>query len=268
MGIRIFQKKILDYYVRHGRSLPWRDSKNPYHVLVSEVMLQQTQVVRVVPKYKLFIKTYPTVTSLARAELKDVLMLWQGLGYNRRAKMLHETAKLVAGKYKGRFPRERVELENLPGIGPYTAGAMCAFAYNQPVVMIETNIRSVFLHFFFKNKKLVDDREISPLIRKTVDINNPRQWYYALMDYGSMLKKLGNPNIRSRHYIKQGSFEGSNRQIRGLILKTLLQYKSPINETTLTKKLKQYDKERIVSQLKLLQKEKLIKSTEEKVCIA
>lgn len=268
MNTGVFQKKILDYYATHGRRFPWRNTRKPYNILVSEIMLQQTQVSRVVPKYKLFLKTYPTIISLAQAELKDVLTLWQGLGYNRRAKLLHDTAKLVTKKYSGKLPRDRTELESLPGIGAYTAGAICVFAYNQSSVMIETNIRSVFLHFFFKNKESVSDTDVFKFIQKTVDTDNPRQWYYALMDYGSMLKKTGNPNIKSKHYLRQSSFKGSDRHIRGLILRILLQCKDPITKTALTKELREYDKERILSQLTLLQNEGLTKSLRGRVSVA
>lgn len=267
MNTKIFQKKIWDYYRVHGRKFPWRNTKNPYRILVSEVMLQQTQVDRVVPKYKMFLKVFPTIESLAQANLKEVLLLWQGLGYNRRAKMLHDTARQVVKIYKGKLPQDEGELTALPGIGVYTAGAVRAFAYNQPSVIIETNIRSVFLHFFFKDKKSVSDKDIFIQIQKTLDKNNPRDWYFALMDYGSMLKKEENPNIRSKHYTKQSSFKGSNRQIRGLILKTLLESKNNLTKATLAKKLKEYDKGRVTLQIQALKREGLVTSSKEGVYI-
>ena len=219
---RKFQKLVKDHYKKDRRALPWRDTSNAYRILVSEIMLQQTQVDRVVPKYKVFLKAFPTFGSLASAPLSDVLRGWQGLGYNRRAKMLHVCAKGVCEQYGGKLPRTYEELQKLPGIGPYTAGAVMAFAYNKPIPIIETNIRTAYLHHFFKNKNDVHDRELMPVIERTLDRENPRDWYHALMDYGSTLKQTeGNANIRSRHYTKQSRFEGSNRQVRGQILRAL-----------------------------------------------
>jgi A/G-specific adenine glycosylase len=203
--------------------MPWRDTRNPYHILVSEIMLQQTQVSRVLGAYSRFIRMFPDIQTLARAPLADILRAWQGLGYNRRALLLKRLAIRVVADYEGRIPREREILRTLPGIGEATSGAVCAFAFNQPAVFIETNIRSVFIHYFFRGKKKVDDTRLLSLIGKTLDLKNPREWYYALMDHGSFLKsKFPNPSRESRHYAKQGKFEGSVRQVRGNILKALL----------------------------------------------
>ena len=220
---RAFVETVTDFYVRHGRgSLPWRTTKDPYKILVSEIMLQQTQVERVKQKYTSFLKQFPSVKHLALAPLGDVLVEWQGLGYNRRAKMLHETAKAVMGEYRGHFPRTYDELLLLPGVGPYTAGAVMAFAYETPIPIIETNIRTAYLHHFFSDKTDVDDAELMSHIIETLDLENPREWYYALMDYGSHLKKtLGNPNSRSKHYTKQSTFKDSDREIRGAIVRAL-----------------------------------------------
>jgi A/G-specific adenine glycosylase len=188
------------------------------------MMLQQTQVGRVIPKYKAFIKKFPQVRALARAPLADVLKLWSGLGYNRRALHLKRAAETVVSKHAGKFPRTKPELEKLPGIGPYTAGAIMAFAYNRPEIFIETNIRTVYIHFYFPKKKKIDDKELLPLIERTLDRKNPREWYAALMDYGAMLKAtLPNPSRKSSHHVKQSRFVGSVRQERGRILKLLLQ---------------------------------------------
>lgn len=184
-SIESFQDKVLGYYFANKRNLPWRNTKDPYRILVSEVMLQQTKVRRVIPKYKAFLRKFPTPQALAQASLKDVLVLWQGLGYNRRAKMLHEAARCVVKEYNGKLPLDRETLETLPGVGPYTAGAICVFAYNQPTVIIETNIRSVYLHFFFKGKESVSDRDILRCIGESLYVDNPMEWYSALMDYGS-----------------------------------------------------------------------------------
>jgi A/G-specific adenine glycosylase len=221
--IMSFQKHILDYYAIHGRMFVWRQTYNPYHILVSEIMLQQTQTDRVIKKYEAFIAAFPTLHELAAASLHSVLILWQGLGYNRRCLALHKAAQILVEKYGGSIPSCPEKLQELPGIGAYTAGAICAFAYNKPVVFIETNIRTVFIHYFFVNRENVKDAEIMPFIEKTLYTHDPRLWYYALMDYGAMLKKqIKNPNTRSAHYVVQSKFEGSDRQVRGAMLRLLL----------------------------------------------
>ena len=203
--------------------LPWRRTRNPYRILVSEVMLQQTQVERVFGKYPEFIKIFPDFHSLSRASLRKLLRVWQGMGYNRRAIALTEIAKRVVKDFNRVLPDSVGLLATLPGIGMTTASAVCAFAFNQPTVFIETNIRRVFIHFFFRDRDEVRDSEILPLVEKTMDKRNPREWYCALMDYGVMLKKqYPNPNKRSAHYQKQTPFAGSNRQIRGKILKAII----------------------------------------------
>ncbi len=204
--------------------MPWRVSRDPYHILVSEIMLQQTQVGRVLAKYEEFTSRFPDFHSVSKASLQEILGVWQGLGYNRRALALQKICRLVVTEYGGVLPNSVETLQTFPGIGPATAGAICAFAFNQPTVFIETNIRRVFIHFFFRHKDGVKDKEILPLVEATLDTRSPRLWYHALMDYGAMLKKEeDNPNRRSAHYNRQAPFQGSNREIRGLILKTLLE---------------------------------------------
>lgn len=218
-----FKQTIYQYYTEHRREMPWRVSRDPYHILVSEIMLQQTQVGRVLAKYEEFISRFPDFDTVSKAPLQEILGVWQGLGYNRRAIALQKICRLVVTEYGGVLPSSAETLQTFPGIGPATAGAICAFAFNQPTVFIETNIRRVFIHFFFPNKSGVRDIEILPLVEGTLDTRNPRTWYHALMDYGAMLKKEEhNPNRRSAHYNRQAPFQGSNREIRGLILKTLL----------------------------------------------
>ncbi len=225
-----FQKTVWSYYKKHGRDLPWRpashkatqDKNFPYKILVSEVMLQQTQVDRVLPKYKTFLKSFPSFGSLANAKTADVIRAWQGLGYNRRALSLKRAAEIVMREYHGKLPRDFGTLVALPGVGSYTAGALLTFIWNEPMVFIETNIRTVYLHEFFKNRKNISDTTIENKIAETLDAKNPREWYYALMDYGAHLKKtLGNQNKRSKHYTKQSTFKGSPRELRGKILKLL-----------------------------------------------
>jgi A/G-specific adenine glycosylase len=190
-------------------------------------MLQQTQVPRVKEKYVAFIRRFPDFSTLSHASLAEVMKEWQGLGYNRRAKYLHELSIHVVEELNGVLPQSPDKLISLPGIGKATAGSIAAFAYNSPVVFIETNIRRVFIHHFFSGDDLVSDAQILPLVELTLDRRDPREWYYALMDYGTWLVgRMPNPNRRSRHYVRQSAFEGSDRQIRGKILRRL------ISETT------------------------------------
>jgi A/G-specific adenine glycosylase len=222
-AIVIFRQIISRHYERHRRSLPWRRTRNPYRILVSEIMLQQTQVERVLEKYALFVRTFPDFPSLAQAPLPDILTVWQGLGYNRRAIALRRIASAIVTDFHGRLPSSRAELMKLPGIGDYTASAILAFAFDQPSAFIETNIRRVFIHFFFNDRDSIDDSDILPILEQTLQGNDPREWYYALMDYGSMLgKKIPNPNRRSAHHKRQTRFQGSDRQARGMVLRTLL----------------------------------------------
>jgi A/G-specific adenine glycosylase len=225
-SIRQFRKTVYNHFQRHGRKLPWRRDYDTYHVFVSEIMLQQTQVDRVKPKYDRFIKELPDFSALARAPLAKVLLLWQGLGYNRRALNLKRAAEIIMRDYNGTLPASPELLETLPGIGKATAASISAFAYNKPVVFLETNIRTVLIHHFFKNRKSVHDEKLLPLAEMLLDRNNPRTWYSALMDYGTMLKKhYGNSARRSAGYKKQSRFEGSRRQKRGRILQILIEKK-------------------------------------------
>jgi A/G-specific adenine glycosylase len=205
------------------RVLPWREAVDPYRVLVSEVMLQQTQADRVTAKFVAFVERFPTTSALASAELSEVLTVWQGLGYNRRALALKRADEGIVERFHGTVPVNRKELESLPGIGPYTAGAIMAFAFDQPEIFIETNIRSVFIHHFFLDRTGIHDRELLPLVEATLDRTRPREWYNALMDYGVVLKRdHPNPSRKSAHHIRQSRFEGSNRQLRSALLKAIL----------------------------------------------
>jgi A/G-specific adenine glycosylase len=220
--VRWFRKTVYDYFLQNGRKLPWRETSDPYKILVSEIMLQQTQVQRVMGKYTDFIGRFPDFESLAAAPLRDILAAWQGLGYNRRARSLQQIAQRVVNDFNGVLPDSVAVLVTFPGIGKATAGALVAFAFHQPSVFIETNIRRVFIHSFFPKSDRVTDRQLLPLVEQTLDRERTRSWYYALMDYGVMLKSLNpDPNRRSAHYGKQPPFRDSDRQIRGLILKVL-----------------------------------------------
>lgn len=266
------------HYRSHGRShLPWRKTRDPYKVMVSEVMLQQTQVDRVIPFYGNFLKKFPNAKTLASAPLSEVLKAWNGLGYNRRAKMLRDAAKIITERHKGKFPKTAEEISKLPGIGPYTASAIATFAFNKPEIFIETNIRTVFFHHCFGRtdqhlvlvKKAavtntrcwsvrVSDREIGLFVEKALERSKmqPREFYWMLMDYGSFLKKSGvRLNNRSKHYSKQSKFEGSRRQLRGQILKLLIH--KPHNKTQLARHTKRKSKE-VREELDRLEREKLI----------
>ncbi|MBI1999300.1 MAG: A/G-specific adenine glycosylase [Parcubacteria group bacterium] len=298
---RAFQKTVWDYYKKHGRhTLPWRPPTlpplrkasegqrklrkgknvlNPYKIVVSEIMLQQTQVTRVLEKYPAFVRQFPSWQALARAPQSEVLRLWSGLGYNRRALHLHRLAKVVSEKYRGRLPRSFEILKTLPGIGPATAAAVRAFAWNEPTPFIETNIRAVFIRHFFTRARPktaarhtnilqyvsvscdgVCDRDILLLVAETMDGKNPREWFYALMDYGAYLKqKHRNPSRRSAHYAKQSRFEGSDRQIRGAVLRILLN-SSPLAEKEITRRVSA-DKKRVLTQLRALEAEKFLRKS-------
>ena len=255
---REFQTFVLDWFEKCGRhDLPWRQTQDPYLILVSELMLQQTQVVRVIPKYEAFVKRWPTAAQLASASLGDVLRMWQGLGYNRRAKFLHECAKEITENHAGQFPLSEAKLRKLPGIGPYTASAICAFAYNQPVELIETNIRQVMIHNFFKRAEEVTDAQILEKVRRTLPENQSRQWYAALMDYGTHLKALHGNNTRIvKGYTKQSKFKGSNREVRAAIIRTLTD--GPLTKKELWQALEQYDQDKIEPQLQTLLRDGLV----------
>ncbi len=221
--VAAFRDLVYRHYRENGRPMPWRETRDPYRVLVSEVMLQQTQVERVRTKYDAFLARFPDTAALAAASLADVLAAWQGLGYNRRALALKRAAEAVVADHGGAFPRSVAALEKLPGIGPYTARAVATFAWGEAHPFIETNIRTVFIHFFFHDGDTVHDRELLPLVAGTLDGDNPRDWFYALMDYGVWLKKtLPNPGRRSAHHARQSLFKGSNRELRSRILREIL----------------------------------------------
>lgn len=243
-------KDLRAFYKKSARAhLPWRATCDPYRILVSEVMLQQTQVERVIPYYERWLKLFPTPRVLAMAPLSRVLKAWQGLGYNRRGKYLWEAGKVLAlaetspekvlGSPVSRSERSRARLfsgkvsaplrdifaeTKLPGVGPYTAAAVRAFAFNEPTVFIETNIRTVFF-YYLETKEPMSDKELLPLVKEALKKSKmePRDFYAALMDYGSYLKRQGvRLNAKSKHYSKQSKFEGSTRQKRAAKLRELL----------------------------------------------
>lgn len=263
-SIKKFQTLVLNFYRYHGRrDLPWRRTRDPYAILVSEIMMQQTQVARGIERFPRFMKRFPTVEILARSSQSSVLKEWLGLGYNRRALNIHRAAKMVVADYGGKVPSDLEALMKLPGVGPYTANAVLAFAFNKPVVVLDTNIRRVFLYHFFSSSlslplKIrgtkgvmsheesitpptpversgersttlrggvkISDSELIPLIQKTIYRTNPRLWYSALMDYGALGEFGKNPNRSSKHYTKQTKFEGSRRFVRAKLVSCLLNH--------------------------------------------
>lgn len=244
MQVKSFQKKVWDFYSTHARhDLPWRPPQlkvkngkiDIYPIMVSEIMLQQTQVSRVLPKFEIWMKKFPNIKSLAEASRKEVLTLWQGLGYTRRAKFLHEAAQSIL---KNVVPKTVEELEDLPGIGHYTARAIATFASNESCAFVETNIRTVYINHFFKNKEGVADGDILSLVEQTLDVGNPREWMYALMDYGSYLKSQGKAhNGRAKSFIRQSKFKGSVREVRGAIMRFFTEI-----ETFTSKDQKEFEK--------------------------
>jgi A/G-specific adenine glycosylase len=263
-----FRNLVLAHYKEHGRhDLSWRKTKDAYRILVSEVMLQQTQVERVLPFYKAFLKEFPDVRALASAPLANVLIRWQGLGYNRRAKMLHEAAKTVVKDYAGKMPNTVEALEKLPGIGHYTARAVAAFAYNEDVILIETNLRTVVTHHFFPDEEKVSDKEILLILEKAFRKGTSREWYSALMDYGAFLKRSGvRINAKSKTYTKQSAFAGSGREARGVILRALS--KEAKTERFLASLLGVERYEQVAAQLQKLLKEGLIEKKRTKYQLA
>lgn len=216
-----FREEVWKYWRENGRhDLPWRKTRDPYAILASEIMLQQTQVERVIPFYERWLREFPTAAALSRASLEAALRAWNGLGYNRRAKYLHDAAKRIASEHGGRVPREYAILRTLPGAGDYTARAVRVFAYDEPDVLLETNIRAAFIHHFFPHTLKVHDREILVCAQKAAERQDSRTWHWALMDYGTYLKEIHpNPSRRSAHHARQSRFEGSVRQVRGAILR-------------------------------------------------
>lgn len=267
-SLKSFRDTVQAHFKKHGRSFLWRLTTDPYEILVSEVMLQQTQVERVSLYFPRFIERFPDIASLAAAPLREVLILWQGLGYNRRALFLKRTAEETVHRHGGILPASVKELTALPGIGPYTARAVLTFAFNEPHSFLETNIRAAYIHHFFAGREKVTDREILPILERTIDRADPRRWYYALMDYGAHLKKsVPNPTRRSATHAKQSRFEGSDRQIRGAILRAL--GTGPATRKTLQTAVRQdikreVDAERLSSILSGLCDEEMVKRSGER----
>ena len=218
-----FRALVLERGRELYRDLPWRRTRDPYAIWISEVMLQQTQTTRVDGRWQRWLERFPTADALAAASPADVLDEWQGLGYNRRALALKRTADLCAAERGGQLPSTAEELVQLPGIGPATAAGVVAFAFDRPSLYLETNVRTVFLHELFPGREGVRDRELAPLVADTCSEEGARAWYYALLDYGAHLKtQVANPSRRSAHHTRQSAFEGSRRQKRAELVRIVL----------------------------------------------
>ena len=216
--INLFQEKILDWYTVHKRNLPWRRTRDPYKILISEVMSQQTQISRVIPKFTAWIEAFPTVQSLAEASVADVLAHWSGLGYNRRALNLKKEAEKIVREYDGTFPQKEKDLLDLPGIGQYTARAVLCFAFNKQVAVVDTNVRKVIITQLGQDEN--DKKAIEALAQQLLPKQQAYDWNQALMDYASHVLKREKITIP-----KQSKFIGSHRYYRGQILKQLLLHK-------------------------------------------
>lgn len=224
-----FQEVVWEKARELYRDMPWRRDTRPYYVLVSEIMLQQTQVDRVIPKFEAFIAAFPDIATLAGASLAEVLTLWSGLGYNRRAKFLHEAAKKIMTEYEGIFPETYEGLVSLPGVGVNTAGAILAYSFNKPAIFIETNVRTVYFQHYFEADEIVPDKDLKIIVEQTIDKEHPREWYWGIMDYGTFLKRQGvGRNDKSQHYKKQSALKGSVREVRGQIIKALASEDMPL----------------------------------------
>ena len=216
-----FQHKIFSWWTTHKRDLPWRHTRDPYRIMISEVMLQQTQVLRVLPKYREFIERFPTVVDLAKATSADVLRIWKGMGYNRRALYLHRTAKIICDQYNGHFPINYELLTTLPGLGTYTARAILVFAFKQEVPLVDTNIRQIITHFFF-NDQPQKESVIEEVARQLVPSGKSWEWHQALMDYGALrLARARSGSLIKASRRTSVPFKDSNRFFRGRIIDRL-----------------------------------------------
>lgn len=225
-----FQQKILSWYDTHQRDLPWRQSRDPYRILVSEIMLQQTQVPRVIQKYTEWLVRFPTITTLAKSTTADVLRYWSGLGYNRRALYLKKIAEIIMRQHKGVFPQTEEALLQLPGIGKYTARAILCFAFDKQVAVVDTNVKKVFIVEFLRKESsalqlsdspvtvdIISDKVAWEIAERMLPYGKAYEWNQALMDYSSAVLKKEKIAIP-----KQPQFKNSNRYFRGEIVRLLL----------------------------------------------
>ena len=253
--VKEFQQKVMDWWSKNARDLPWRNNPGPYEVLVSEVMLQQTQVSRVIPKYLEFLREFPTVEVLAASETKRLLTVWSGLGYNRRALWLRETAREIVAR--GGFPQEVKDLRELKGIGPYTSRSILIFAFNKDLAAVDTNIRRVLIASGFADESMTP-KEVQAVADALLLRGRSRDWHNALMDYGSEVLTASTTGIAPTS--RQPEFRRSTRQIRGGIIRILTGTESMTSGQLYTQLGLECDKETMTSVLDQLVTEKLIES--------
>ncbi|HWR27858.1 MAG TPA: Fe-S cluster assembly protein HesB [Candidatus Thermoplasmatota archaeon] len=225
--IKRFQKKVFSFYEKNKRDLPWRKTIDPYKILLSELMLQQTQVKRVILYYEKWIARWPTIDALASASLPEVLHMWMGLGYNTRAKNLHTTARKIVATFNSDVLQAMKQYKELPGIGKYTSQAVQIFSSNSDLVTVDTNIRRILISEFKLPIKIAD-KELWLLAETCLPLGESRDWHNALMDYGALHMTAQKTGIKPK--TQQTQFEGSNRQIRAQILRCLLQKSMSFSE--------------------------------------
>ena len=258
--MRAFQRAVVRFYARHKRDLPWRRTHDPYRILVSEVMLQQTQVGRVIPKYRSFLARFPTMRALARARFAEVLRVWLGLGYNGRALRLWRCARTIVRESGGKLPADVAQLERLPGIGPYTAAAVAAIAFGAQVPAVDVNVRRVLTRALAGRDQISPSR-VSLLAQAAMPKSSAAAWSQALMDIGSLYCKasprcqdcplrvsceyvrasrdrLGRAQGTNAHRARRANaFVGSGRFYRGLVMRVLAR-RTPVSVGVLGREVK------------------------------
>lgn len=270
MTLPELQDALLDWYTENARDMPWRNTDDPYKILVSEVMLQQTQVSRVIPKYEAFLEEFPTIEDLADAPLSEVLTLWSGLGYNRRAKYLKQAAETIVDEFDGRFPQDPESLKELPGVGPYTANAVASFAFNNGGPVFDTNVRRVLYRFYGK----APDDELEEYHRSIFPPGKSRRWNNAIMELGAEVCIEGTPQCRECPWRQdctawkrkdfetpevqsQSTFKGSWRFYRAKLLRLLMEH-DELEKEKLQEELDMPDKYDLAELLDELQDEDMI----------
>ena len=255
--ISTFQQKVFQFYQENKRNLPWRKTTDPYNILVSEFMLQQTQVNRVIEYFTKWMRRWPTVQKLASEEYKNLLQAWMGLGYNRRAMYLHNTAKKIVNEFNGDVLTAIKNFKQLPGVGLYTSKAIQIFAANADISTVDTNIRRIFIDQFNLDES-ISDKQLFQLAQKCLPLGRSRDWHNALMDYGAIHLTSRKTGIKPK--TQQSRFQGSDRQIRGKVLRMLLQ--ENYTKYQLQQKLK-VESNRLEEILRKMKKEKTISKTKE-----
>jgi A/G-specific adenine glycosylase len=244
--IQEFQKKVFSFYQKNKRDLPWRKTTDPYKILLSELMLQQTQVNRVILYYEKWITRWPDIHALASASLAEVLQAWMGLGYNTRAINLHKAARKIVTEFDNDVLEAMKQYKEIPGVGRYTSQAVQIFSTNADIVTIDTNIRRIFIKEFHLPEK-VSDKELWRLAEKCLPKGRSREWHNALMDYGALHLTSQKTGIKPK--TQQSRFEGSDRQIRARILRCLLNDTMSLSELKKTFRIEQKRLRRILDKM-------------------